>query len=122
MSSLLPIWTISGYILPFVFVLSLLILFHELGHFLTRRELSFGHRDFDRRFLSHNGRAILSPVVESVAAGSSGEAAGVLPDDLIVSAGGTKIDSFAEMQRIVQAVGSRELTITVNRGGRLAGC
>ena len=43
----------------------------------------------------------------------------MLPDDLIVSAGGTKIDSFDEMQRIVQAAGSRELTITVNRGGRL---
>jgi len=60
MSFLLPIWTISGYILPFVFVLSLLILFHELGHFLTRRELSFGHRDFDRRFSSQRARDSLS--------------------------------------------------------------
>jgi regulator of sigma E protease len=204
MSLLLPVWTIAEYILPFVFVLNLLIFFHELGHFLVGRwcgvkvdafSLGFGPRIFgfnDRRgthwqlaafplggyvkfrgdtnpaslnntagaapmppheravsFFAQkvwkraaivaagpaanfllaiailtgvfylNGRAILSPVAESITAGSAAEAAGVRPDDLIVAAGGTKLDSFEEMQRIVQAAGSRELAITVNRGGRL---
>jgi len=62
---------------------------------------------------------MLSPAVESVAAGSAAEVSGVRPDDLIVSVGGTKIDSYDEMQRIVQAAGNQELAITVNRGGKL---
>jgi regulator of sigma E protease len=204
MSLLLAIWTIGGYVLPFVFVLSLLIFFHELGHFLIGRwcgvkvdafSLGLGPKiyGFNDRHGTHwqlaalpiggyvkfrgdtdpaslneaadavpmppheravsffaqkvwkraaivaagpaanfllaiailtgvfylNGQAILSPAVESVAAGSAAEASGVRPDDLIVSVGGTKIDSFDEMQRIVQAAGSRELAITVNRGGKL---
>jgi regulator of sigma E protease len=203
MSLLLPIWTIGGYVLPFVFVLSLLIFFHELGHFLIGRwcgvkvdafSLGLGPKifGFNDRHGTHwqfaalpiggyvkfrgdtdvasvnkagdavpmppheravsffaqkvwkraaivaagpaanfflaiailtgvfylNGRAILSPAVESVAAGSAAEASGLRPNDLIVSVGGTRIDSFDEMQRIVQAAGSQELAITVDRGGK----
>jgi regulator of sigma E protease len=204
MSLLLPIWTIGGYVLPFVFVLSLLIFFHELGHFLIGRwcgvkvdafSLGLGpkifgfndrhgthwqlaalpiggyvkfHGDTDPASLNEaadaipmpaheravtffgqkvwkraaivaagptanfllaiailtgvfylNGQAMLSPAVESVAAGSAAEASGLRPDDLIVSVGGTRIDSYDEMQRIVQAAGNQELAITVNRGSRL---
>src|SRR3984893_570876 len=31
------IWALLGYILPFLFVLSLVVFFHELGHFLIGR-------------------------------------------------------------------------------------
>src|ERR1700737_3892374 len=37
MSLLTQIWALAGYILPFLFVLSLVVLFHELGHFLIGR-------------------------------------------------------------------------------------
>jgi regulator of sigma E protease len=31
------VWSVAGYILPFLFVLSLVVFFHELGHFLIGR-------------------------------------------------------------------------------------
>jgi regulator of sigma E protease len=34
---LTSVWSLSGYILPFLFVLSLVVFFHELGHFLIGR-------------------------------------------------------------------------------------
>ncbi len=37
MSILTQIWALAGYILPFLFVLSLVVFFHELGHFLIGR-------------------------------------------------------------------------------------
>jgi regulator of sigma E protease len=37
MSILTNIWAIIGYVLPFLFVLSLVVFFHELGHFLIGR-------------------------------------------------------------------------------------
>src|SRR3989442_6810497 len=37
MSLLTQIWALAGYILPFLFVLSLVVFFHELGHFLIGR-------------------------------------------------------------------------------------
>jgi len=37
MSILTHIWTITAHILPFLFVLSLLVFFHELGHFFIGR-------------------------------------------------------------------------------------
>src|ERR1700751_2997783 len=37
MSMLTPVWSVAGYILPFLFVLSLVVFFHELGHFLIGR-------------------------------------------------------------------------------------
>src|SRR6202011_551082 len=37
MSLLTQIWALAGYILPFLFVLSLVGFFHELGHFLIGR-------------------------------------------------------------------------------------
>ena len=49
-----------------------------------------------------NGRAILFPEVESVAADSAAEGAGFKPGDIVISIDGTKVDSFEDMQRIVQ--------------------
>src|ERR1700757_4048373 len=37
MSLFTEIWALTGYILPFLFVLSLVLFFHELGHFLIGR-------------------------------------------------------------------------------------
>jgi regulator of sigma E protease len=37
MSVLACVWSFASYILSFLFVLSLVVFFHELGHFLTGR-------------------------------------------------------------------------------------
>src|SRR5450631_4394420 len=64
MSFLTHIWALTGYILPFLFVLSLVVFFHELGHFLIGRwcgvkvdafSLGFGPEifGFDDRYGTH---------------------------------------------------------------------
>jgi len=204
MSILTHIWALTGYILPFLFVLSLVVFFHELGHFLIGRwcgvkvdafSLGFGPElfGFNDRYGTHwrlaalplggyvkfhgdangasitdaaavaamspedravsfiaqnvwkraaivaagpianfilaiviftgifyvNGRAILLPAVDSVAADSAAEAAGFQPGDLILAIDGVKVDSFEEMQRIVQTESDTELVFTVDRGGKV---
>jgi len=200
---LTTIWSLAGYILPFLFVLSLVVFFHELGHFLigrwcgvkvetfslgfgpelcgfsdrhgTRwrlaalplggyvrffgeldgasaadnptpramtpqeREVSFSAQKVWKRaaivaagplanfllaiaifsgiFYLH-GRSILLPIVDSVATDSAAEAAGFQPGDLIVSIDGTKIESFEEMQRIVQGASDTQLVVAVDRAGK----
>jgi regulator of sigma E protease len=37
MSIIAHIWSVGEYIVPFIFVLSLVVFFHELGHFLVGR-------------------------------------------------------------------------------------
>jgi regulator of sigma E protease len=204
MSILTHIWALTGYILPFLFVLSLVVFFHELGHFLIGRwcgvkvdafSLGFGPElfGFNDRYGTHwrlaalplggyvkfhgdangasmtdaatvaamspedravsfiaqnvwkraaivaagpianfilaiviftgifymNGRAILLPTVDSVAADSAAEMAGFQPGDLILAIDGIKIDSFEEMQRIVQTASGTELMFTVDRNGKV---
>ena len=204
MSILTHIWALTGYILPFLFVLSLVVFFHELGHFLIGRwcgvkvdafSLGFGPElfGFNDRYGTHwrlaalplggyvkfhgdangasmtdaaavaamspedravsfiaqnvwkraaivaagpianfilaiviftgifyvNGRAILLPAVDSVAADSAAEVAGFQPGDLILAIDGVKVDSFEEMQRIVQTESDTELVFTVDRGGKV---
>ena len=204
MSLLTQIWALAGYILPFLFVLSLVVFFHELGHFLIGRwcgvkvdtfSLGFGPElfGFNNRYGTHcrvaafplggyvkfhgdangasmtdeaalaamppgeravsfiaqkvwkraaivaagplanfllaiviftgifyvNGRAILLPMVDGIAAGSAAEAAGFQLGDRIVSIGGIKVDSFEDMQRIVQTASDTELVFGVDRGGKL---
>jgi regulator of sigma E protease len=200
---LTTVWSLAGYILPFLFVLSLVVFFHELGHFLigrwcgvkvetfslgfgpelwgfsdrrgTRwrfaalplggyvrffgeidgtsaadspsaqamtpqeREVSFSAQRVWKRaaivaagplanfllaiaifsgiFYFH-GRSILLPIVDSVVADSAAEAAGFQPGDLIVSIDGAKIDSFEEMQRIVQGASDTQLLFAVDRAGK----
>jgi regulator of sigma E protease len=200
MSIFTQVWSLGGYIVPFVFVLSVVIFFHELGHFLVGRwcgvkvdtfSLGFGPELFgfnDRHgtrwrvaalplggyvkfhgdangasmsdedavvamsaeersvtFFAQNvwkraavvaagpvanfilaiviftgifsayGRAILIPRVDKVTQDSAAAAAGFQPGDLIVSINGTKIDNFADMQRIVQHSADMPLTIMVER-------
>jgi regulator of sigma E protease len=197
------ILSLAGYMLPFLFVLSLVVFFHELGHFLigrwcgvkvetfslgfgpelcgfndrsgTRwrfaalplggyvrffgdasnasspemaaitalspqeRKVSYSAQKIWKRaaivaagpianfvlaiaifsgvFYLH-GRAILLPVVDSVAADSAAAAAGFQPEDRAVSINGTRIDSFQEMQQIVQGENGVPLVFGVDRGGR----
>jgi regulator of sigma E protease len=203
MSVLASAWSLASYIVPFLFVLSLVVFFHELGHFLVgrwcgvkveafslgfgpelfgfcdrygtrwrvaalplggyvkfhgdandaslpqeeavaampaqEREVSFSTQKVWKRaaivaagpianfllaiviytgiFYVH-GRSILLPVIDSVAAGSAAEAAGFQPGDLIVAIDGARIDSFEDMQRIVQAASDTPLVFTVERGGK----
>jgi regulator of sigma E protease len=204
MSLLTQIWALAGYILPFLFVLSLVVFFHELGHFLVGRwcgvkvdtfSLGFGPElfGFNDRSGTHwrvaafplggyvrfhgeangasmtdeaalaamppgdravsfiaqkvwkraaivaagplanfllaiviftgifyvNGRAILLPMVDGIAAGSAAEAAGFQLGDRIVSIDGIKVDSFEDMQRVVQTASDTELVFSVERGGKL---
>ncbi len=204
MSILTHVWALAGYVLPFLFVLSLVIFFHELGHFLIGRwcgvkvdtfSVGFGPElfGFNDRYGTHwrlaalplggyvkfhgdangasmtdeaavaamppreravsffaqkvwkraaivaagpianfllaiviftgifyvNGRGILLPTVDDVAAGSAAEAAGFQLGDRIVSIGGIKVDSFEDMQRVVQTASDTELVFSVDRGGKL---
>jgi regulator of sigma E protease len=203
MSVFASAWSLAEYILPFLFVLSLVIFFHELGHFLIGRwcgvkvetfSLGFGPEllGFDDRYETHwriaalplggyvkfhgdangasmpgeaameamspheravsfstqkvwkraaivaagpianlilaiaiytgifylHGRAILLPVLDSIAADSAAEAAGFQPGDLIVAIDGARVESFEDMQRIVQAAGGTRLGFTVDRAGK----
>lgn len=198
------IWSVAEYIVPFVFVLSLVVFFHELGHFLVGRwcgvkidafSLGFGpeifgfvdrygtrwrlavlplggyvkfHGDANGASVTDadavaamapsewaatfaaqkvwkraaivaagpianfilaiviftsifyiSGRGMLLPLVENVTAGSAAEAAGFEPGDLIVSIDNTKIDSFEDMQRVVQTASDTALTFNVDRHGKM---
>src|SRR6476469_2709235 len=177
---------IAGYIVPFLFVLAIVVFFHELGHFLigrwcgvkvtafsigfgpeivgfndrygTRwklsaiplggfvkffgddnaasvpdhdaaaqmspeeRKVSFIHQPVRKRaavvvagpvanfilaivifaaIFGTVGRQYTSARVDTVQPGSAAQAAGFQPGDLVTSIDGEKIDTFADMQRIV---------------------
>jgi len=200
MSILAYAWSIAGYVVPFVFVLGLVVVFHELGHFLVGRlcgvkvdcfSIGFGPEvcGFDDRTGTHwrlallplggyvkfhgdasaasagvsedaaamspkeravsffaqgvakraaivaagpianfvlaivvftgifyvNGRTILLPIVDAVTADSAAAVAGFQPGDLVVSIDQAPIDSFEEMQRVVQAAADRALDFGVVR-------
>jgi regulator of sigma E protease len=202
MAFLQQIWAFSGYVVPFVFVLSLVVFFHELGHFLVGRwcgvqvdafSLGFGPELFhytDRRgtrwrfallplggyvkfhgdangasmslgeqevamsaderkvsFFTQAvwkrmaivaagpianfllaiviftcvtmvyGRGMLVPRIEGLRAGEVAEQAGFKPGDLIVSVDGQPIDSWSDMQRIVQVSAEIPLKFIVSRDG-----
>ena len=193
---------VVGYIVPFLFVLTIVVFFHELGHFLVARwcgikvlvfSLGFGPEivGFNDRYGTrwkfsaiplggfvkffgddnaasvpdHEAAAAMNeaekadsfvhkPVrsraavvaagpianfilaivifasifmivgkqtttarVDTVLPGSAAQAAGFKPGDLVVSIDGTKVDSFATMQRIVSISAGEPLKIEVERGG-----
>lgn len=197
-------WGATGYylIVPFLFVLTIVVFFHELGHFLVARwcgvrvqvfSIGFGRElcgftdrrgtrwkiaaiplggyvkflgdenaasvpdrnayatmsDDDRRhtfffkpvaqraavvaagpianFLlaiaifatvaMFYGRQEVTPRVGEVVPDSAAAAAGFQPDDLVVAIDGTRIESFADMQRIVAASAGRPLAFGVDRKG-----
>ena len=203
MSFMSYLGNIGGSLLPFLFVLSLVIFFHEFGHFIVGRlcgvkvdafSLGFGpellhytdcsgtrwrlgllplggyvkfHGDANGASMSDaegiatmpaseravtfftqkvwkralivaagpvanfilavaiftgiyyvHGRSVLIAQIEKVAPGSAAAAAGFVPGDTIVSISGTKIQSFQDMQRIVQASSGTALGFVVDRHGK----
>jgi regulator of sigma E protease len=193
---------LAGYLVPFLFVLTIVVFFHELGHFLVARlcgikvltfSIGFGPEIvgfFDRygtrwkisavplggyvKFLGDEnaasvpdheaaatmseaekavsfihkpvgpraavvaagpianfilaiaifaavfmifGKQITSARVDTVQPNSAAQAAGFQPGDLVVAINGEKIDSFADMQRIVSINPGLMLNIEVERGG-----
>ncbi|RAI31357.1 RIP metalloprotease RseP [Rhodoplanes serenus] len=195
-------WGFFGYLVPFLFVLTIVVFFHELGHYLiaklngirvdvfsigfgpeivgfndrsgTRWKLSaiplggyvkfFGDEnaasvpdqnavaalsEAERRqtfpgqtvgaraavvaagpianfllaivifagiFMLH-GKQVTTPRVDAVQAGSAAEAAGFVAGDVILSIDGRKIESFADMQRLVSGAAGQTLRVEVERGG-----
>jgi regulator of sigma E protease len=193
---------VAGYIVPFLFVLTIVVFFHELGHFLVARRcgvkvltfsigfgpeilgffdrygtrwkisaiplggyvkffgddnaasvpdqetvaqmteaekaVSFVHQRVSPRaavvaagpianfilaiaifagiFMLY-GKQTTSARVDTVQTASAAEAAGFKPGDLVTAIDGEKIDSFADMQRIVSISAGETLTIEVDRGG-----
>ncbi|MCB1492294.1 MAG: RIP metalloprotease RseP, partial [Rhodobiaceae bacterium] len=65
------------------------------------------------------GQPITQPRVDTVSAGSAAEEAGFLPGDLVTAIGGTPIESFADMQRIVSISADQRLSIDVERDGQI---
>lgn len=63
------------------------------------------------------GRGILIPQIEKVVAGSAAQAAGFEAGDIVLSIDGAKIDSFEDMQRIVQISSNKALSFAVDRKG-----
>ena len=195
---------LAGYLVPFLFVLTIVVFFHELGHFLVARmcgikvlsfSLGFGPELFgfyDRygtrwkisavplggyvKFFGDDsaastpdqeaaaamseeekkvsfhyqpvasraavvvagplanfvlaiaifavifmtvGKQWTSARVDTVQPNSAAAAAGFKPGDLVVSIGGSKINSFSDMQRIVSVSAGEPLTIKVERAGTL---
>jgi regulator of sigma E protease len=194
--------SVAGYIVPFLFVLTIVVFFHELGHFLVARlcgikvlafSIGFGPEIvgfYDRygtrwkiaavplggyvKFFGDDNAAsvpdraaaaamteeekkdsfVFQPVgsraavvvagpvanfilaiaifagifmvigkqttsarVDTVQANSAAAVAGFKPGDMVLAIGGEKIDSFADMQRIVSVSAGESLTIKVERGG-----
>lgn len=194
--------SLLGYVIPFLFVLTLVVFFHELGHFWvarragvrvltfslgfgpeiagfndrhgTRWRLSaiplggyvkfYGDEDAasvpDQQALSHMtaaerresfffqpvkwraaivaagpianfilaiaifsivfmafGRPVSAPRVDQVNPGSAAEAAGFKPGDLVLEIDGARVESFADMQRVVGIHAGQPLVFRVERGG-----
>jgi len=62
------------------------------------------------------GRQTMSARVDAVQPDSAAAAAGFEPGDMVLSIGGTAIESFADMQRIVSESAGVPLQVTVQRG------
>lgn len=190
-----------GYVIPFLFVLTLVVFFHELGHFLVARRAGvrvltfslgfgpevagitdkygtrwrlaaiplggyvrfFGDDDAastpDMEKLAHMsaedrrqsfffqpvgwrsaivaagpianfilaivifslvfmvfGRQVTLPRADQVSPGSAAERAGFKPGDLVLSIDGQKVESFADMQRIVGGQAGETLSFLIQRG------
>jgi membrane-associated protease RseP (regulator of RpoE activity) len=110
------VWSVAGYILPFLFVLSLVVFFHEFGHFLIgrwrgvkkRSRLVLGLSSLDLMIATEPTGELRHCRLEALLS-----SAGFQPGDLIVSIDGAKIDSFEDMQWIVQGASDTRLLFVV---------
>jgi len=64
------------------------------------------------------GQRTMSPRVDGVMADGAAAAAGFKPGDLVLSIDGKKIESFADMQRIVTTNAGHTLEVVVDRDGK----
>ncbi|MFC5386447.1 RIP metalloprotease RseP [Aquamicrobium segne] len=67
---------------------------------------------------SIHGRYVAEPMVATVNAGSPAENAGIMPGDRFISVDGTKVETFADVQRLVSGRGGDALTFVMLRNGR----
>lgn len=67
---------------------------------------------------SIHGRYVAEPMVATVNPGSPAEAAGIMPGDRFVSVNGAKVETFADVQRLVSGRGGDALTFVMLRDGR----
>src|SRR5262245_6663845 len=65
------------------------------------------------------GVHVTAPRVDELVADGAAAAAGFRSGDVILTIDGQPIDTFADMQRIVSASADRQLTVEVNRDGRV---
>jgi len=65
------------------------------------------------------GKQVTTARVDTVQPNSAAQAAGFQSGDLVVGINGVRIDSFAEMQRIVSISAGETLNVEVERGGTL---
>lgn len=64
------------------------------------------------------GRSVLDPAVAEVRPGSPAAVAGILPGDRFVSVDGTKVESFADVQRLVSGRAGDAITFVMLRDGK----
>jgi regulator of sigma E protease len=64
------------------------------------------------------GRSVLEPAVAEVRPGSPAAEAGILPGDRFVSVDGTKVESFADVQRLVSGRAGDAITFIMLRDGK----
>ncbi len=64
------------------------------------------------------GRYVAEPMVAEVTAGSPAQAAGIEPGDRFVSVDGEKVESFADVQRLVSGRAGDTLTFVMLRDGK----
>jgi len=64
------------------------------------------------------GRPVMEPTVAAVTAGSPAEKAGILPGDRFVAVDGSKVETFADVQRLVSGRGGDAIIFTMLRDGK----
>jgi regulator of sigma E protease len=64
------------------------------------------------------GRYVSEPMVAEVTAGSAAQEAGIQPGDRFVSVDGEKVDSFADVQRLVSGRAGDTITFVLLRDGK----
>ena len=64
------------------------------------------------------GRPVFEPMVAAVTAGSPAERAGILPGDRFVSVDGSKVETFADVQRLVSGRAGDAITFIMLRDGK----
>jgi regulator of sigma E protease len=64
------------------------------------------------------GRPVLEPTVAQVTAGSPAEKAGILPGDRFAKVDGSKVETFADVQRLVSGRAGDAITFTMLRDGK----